>query len=155
MLIQDIQNWFAEQCNGDWEHTYGIEIESLDNPGWSVKIDLNYTDFQASKFILENINDENDWISIKIEDDIFKGYGDPHKLELILQIFYNEFINNPFYKRSPEEQEWFLLNTWCSNCGEADVGITNPKEYIKDKRLFIAGLCVRCGHDVVSEITDG
>ncbi|UCH44768.1 MAG: hypothetical protein JSV11_10785 [Nitrospiraceae bacterium] len=35
-----LNRWYINQCNGDWEHQYGIVIETLDNPGWRVKIDL-------------------------------------------------------------------------------------------------------------------
>lgn len=31
-----LSNWHKLNCNGDWEHTYGIKIETLDNPGWLV-----------------------------------------------------------------------------------------------------------------------
>jgi hypothetical protein len=42
-ILQWIQQWYKEQCDGDWEHSYGITIESLDNPGWLVKVDLENT----------------------------------------------------------------------------------------------------------------
>jgi len=32
-LLQFLQEWYLEQCNGDWEHEFGIKIETLDNPG--------------------------------------------------------------------------------------------------------------------------
>jgi hypothetical protein len=35
-----LQEWYGEQCDGDWEHQSGICIETLDNPGWFVRIDL-------------------------------------------------------------------------------------------------------------------
>jgi hypothetical protein len=35
--------WFANQCDGDWEHEFGISLETLDNPGWSLRIDLPRT----------------------------------------------------------------------------------------------------------------
>ncbi|ARF56241.1 Imm53 family immunity protein [Streptomyces gilvosporeus] len=35
--------WYTDQCDGDWEHAYGIRIETLDNPGWSVELDLEET----------------------------------------------------------------------------------------------------------------
>ena len=38
--IQWLQSWYQEQCDNDWEHQYGIKIDSLDNPGWVVTIDL-------------------------------------------------------------------------------------------------------------------
>jgi hypothetical protein len=37
-LIEQIQGWYAAQCNGDWEHRYGVSIDTLDNPGWSVTL---------------------------------------------------------------------------------------------------------------------
>jgi hypothetical protein len=35
-----IQELYRSECNGDLEHQYGIKIETLDNPGWSVEIVL-------------------------------------------------------------------------------------------------------------------
>ena len=44
-----LQQWYAEQCNGDWEHEFGIKIETLDNPGWSLEIDLAKTIYEGRK----------------------------------------------------------------------------------------------------------
>ena len=41
-----IENWYQSQCHGDWEHDYGIKIETLDNPGWRVVIDLAGTELE-------------------------------------------------------------------------------------------------------------
>jgi hypothetical protein len=30
--------WYTKQCNGDWEHSYGIRIDTIDNPGWSLTL---------------------------------------------------------------------------------------------------------------------
>jgi hypothetical protein len=38
-----LQRWYAEQCDGKWEHSYGVRIETLDNPGWQITVDLNGT----------------------------------------------------------------------------------------------------------------
>lgn len=38
--LKGLQDWYCSQCNGDWEHGYGVSIETLDNPGWSLKIEL-------------------------------------------------------------------------------------------------------------------
>ena len=27
-----LQSWYQSQCDGDWEHEFGIRIETLDNP---------------------------------------------------------------------------------------------------------------------------
>lgn len=39
-VLQEIQSWYISNCNGDWEHSFGVSIDTLDNPGWSVRIDL-------------------------------------------------------------------------------------------------------------------
>lgn len=41
--LEVICNWFSSQCDGDWEHEYGIKIETVDNPGWVITIDITYT----------------------------------------------------------------------------------------------------------------
>ena len=38
--LQLLQEWYVAQCDGDWEHSYGVKIDTLDNPGWSLKVDL-------------------------------------------------------------------------------------------------------------------
>jgi len=30
--------WYEGHCDGDWEHGFGPEIETIDNPGWRLKI---------------------------------------------------------------------------------------------------------------------
>lgn len=45
-----LQKWFVNQCDGDWEHYNNIKIETLDNPGWSVRIRVENTDVERKKF---------------------------------------------------------------------------------------------------------
>jgi hypothetical protein len=45
-IFKEIQNWYTSQCDGDWEHGSGIKIDTLDNPGWTVKINLEDTDIE-------------------------------------------------------------------------------------------------------------
>jgi hypothetical protein len=35
------QHWYLEQCNDLWEHSYGVKIDTLDNPGWLLVIRFN------------------------------------------------------------------------------------------------------------------
>jgi hypothetical protein len=86
--LAELQNWYAAHCNGEWEHSYGVKIDSLDNPGWWVKIDLIGTELEQIDFTpqIEHRSD-TDWLDCKIEDKIFKGAGDSLKLEVILGIF--------------------------------------------------------------------
>ena len=89
-VLDWINEWFKSNCNGDWEHGYGIIIETMDNPGWKVDIYLYDTELEGQLFdeIIINNND-TDWMSCKVEDYFFKGIGDPNKLQKILEIFKN------------------------------------------------------------------
>jgi Immunity protein 53 len=44
--LEWLQQWYATHCDGGWEDQYGIKIETLDNPGWRVTIDLTDTELQ-------------------------------------------------------------------------------------------------------------
>ena len=88
-ILKKINEWFRSNCNGDWEHGYGITMETLDNPGWMVKIYLYDTELEDKLFetiVIKNNN--NDWLECKVENYFFIGMGDVDKLETILQIFY-------------------------------------------------------------------
>ena len=89
-MLNWLIKWFKMNCNNDWEHGYGIKIVTFDNPGWGIDIDLSNTELENCYF--EDItidNGENDWYFCTIENNIFKGRGDPNKLITILQIFKN------------------------------------------------------------------
>ena len=87
-ILAWLQMWFKQQSNGDWEHRYGVSIETLDNPGWSVKIDLAETSLSSKGFskLWEN-HGENNWIMCRVENKKFEGAGDAEKLLSILTIF--------------------------------------------------------------------
>ena len=36
--LEALQHWYESQCDGDWEHEFGVKIGTLDNPGWMVDI---------------------------------------------------------------------------------------------------------------------
>ena len=84
--LQRLQEWYASQCNGDWEHTYGVFIENLDNPGWLVKIELADTDLMDATFPpVKNLRSETDWVECKIERMEWHGYGGAGNLAEILE----------------------------------------------------------------------
>ena len=87
-MIKEIENWYLSNCNGDWEHQYGVTIESLDNPGWRIFIDLKGTKLEQIDFDeINNTASESEWIVCKVENNKFIGAGGPHKLDEILNIF--------------------------------------------------------------------
>lgn len=87
-MINWLQQWFKSMCNEDWEHGQGIKIETLDNPGWSIEIDLNGTSIELKNFdwmLYEH--SENNWIGFKVHDNVFISSGDALKLNLIIIVF--------------------------------------------------------------------
>ena len=92
-LFNLLQDWYLAQCNGDWEHEFGIKIDTLDNPGWSVVIDLLGTKYENKKFNELNYErNSNDWIQCSVINDQFKAAGGPRNLKEIVTIFI-EWIN--------------------------------------------------------------
>lgn len=83
-----LSDWFAKNCNGEWEHTYGVSIETLDNPGWAVRIDLRELELARKEFQLVRVDrDDSDWINCKVESEVFIGFGGPCNLDEILTVF--------------------------------------------------------------------
>ena len=93
-LLGWIQRWYESECNGDWEHQYGVKIDTIDNPGWKVGIDLFETELHdlQIEYGLEQRSDQ-DWVGISVTKQIFKGIGDPTQLEVILERF-RDLIEN-------------------------------------------------------------
>ena len=115
-VLDDLRRWYVAHCDGDWEHTYGVNIGTLDNPGWSVEIDLRDTllegkpfdtveeglgtddlrsregfrpDSPAAAAVEEGLgtDDLRSWLRCGIEGSKFRGFGDPGRLEQILGVF--------------------------------------------------------------------
>jgi hypothetical protein len=90
-VLSQLQQWYARRCDGDWEHQFGVKIDSLDNPGWRVTIDLAGTDLDGRPFEpLERGLEDNastDWYSISVKENKFEGAGDPMKLAFMLRTF--------------------------------------------------------------------
>ena len=87
--LQRIQAWYSSQCNGDWEHTYGVRIETLDNPGWMVSIDITETVLEKKHFepISRDSLDGTDWIDCKAVSGKFVAAGGAVNLTELLEVF--------------------------------------------------------------------
>ena len=86
-LLLWLQNWYQQNCDGYWEHLYGITIGNIDNPGWTVRIDLDDTPYEDKFFHkIERENGES-WLVCEKQDTKFKGYGSSDNLYEILNIF--------------------------------------------------------------------
>jgi immunity protein 53 of polymorphic toxin system len=86
--IAELQAWYRAQCNGDWEHTHGVTIGTLDNPGWSVTIDLIDTPLEDRGFsVVESLDHDVDWMRCEVKDLKWLGNGGPKMLRPILRTF--------------------------------------------------------------------
>jgi hypothetical protein len=92
--IERIQRWYRNQCDGDWEHASGVTIGTLDNPGWSLAVDLAGTDMESIFFEPmayrvgpDSEPEDEDWYVCRIEESQFKGFGGPNHLSTLLKVF--------------------------------------------------------------------
>lgn len=91
-----LEKWYSSMCDGEWENYYGIKINTLDNPGWIVQIDITKTGLEKKVFSTidyDNDNDDCDWLHCRVQDGKYEGFGDNSKLKRILEIF-KEWIEN-------------------------------------------------------------
>ncbi|MEO5371597.1 MAG: immunity 53 family protein [Magnetococcus sp. DMHC-1] len=88
MPTERLVNWYKKECNDEWEHTYGVCIDTLDNPGWSLRVDLSETELVDVTFPPLKCNrSEDDWVHCYVIDEIFCGYGGVYNLDELITIF--------------------------------------------------------------------
>jgi hypothetical protein len=87
--LHRLQRWFQAQSDGDWEHGEGIAIETLDNPGWSLKISLAETPLEHKPFaeLKRDYESETEWLTCFLRDGKFIGVCGPQKLEEMIEVF--------------------------------------------------------------------
>lgn len=83
-----LQKWYLAHCNGDWEHESRIHIGTIDNPGWSISVNLLDTELENKQF--EKIHmerSEHNWIFCAVRDGKFEGACGPMNLPEVFKIF--------------------------------------------------------------------
>jgi hypothetical protein len=87
--LERLEDWYSRHCDGDWEHLFGFEISTLDNPGVAVDIDLVRTALESVPFEEKKVDyDSVDrWMICKREDEKFVGRGAPGRLNDIIEEF--------------------------------------------------------------------
>jgi hypothetical protein len=86
--IARLQEWYARQCDGSWEEDYGVTISTLDNPGWSLKVDLRNTNLERREMIDIKVDrSEDDWIVARRSGEVFEAFGGPNNLKEMLRTF--------------------------------------------------------------------
>ena len=86
--------WYRTHCDGDWEHTHGIRLETLDNPGWQLTVDLVRTNLQGRcmEDVVEGCNPDGHpvslrWINCVVRENRFRGACDPTQLQRLFTAF--------------------------------------------------------------------
>lgn len=94
-----LQDWYLNQCDDAWEHSYGVTINTLDNPGWSLKITIQDTPLENRDF--EDVaieRSENDWLRCwlgkgQLDEKAFEAACGPKNLIEVLELF-RDWANN-------------------------------------------------------------
>ncbi|OYY64615.1 immunity 53 family protein [Sphingomonas sp. 28-62-11] len=92
-----LTSWYLAECNDDWEHSYGVKIDTLDNPGWTVAIDLQETNLEGRAFesvtVGEPADDLDEWKRLgswwvaDVNDNVFKAACGPLDLGSVIGVF--------------------------------------------------------------------
>lgn len=81
-------DWFASRCDGEWEHEFGIAVSTLDNPGWSLRIDLTGTELADRGFVLREMEEGDRWMRLwKDGAHVFHAAGSPTMLAAMIRAF--------------------------------------------------------------------
>jgi hypothetical protein len=92
MSLSELERWYAGQCNGEWEHGSGVRIDTLDNPGWRVRISLRDTKKESSGLKRIRIDRTDiDWIQYWVEKHEFHIACGPTNLSEAVEIFVRWF----------------------------------------------------------------
>lgn len=91
-MLNDLEwlcDWYRQQCDGDWEHEFGVAIDTLDNPGWSLRIDLAGTQLTGVPFAAVESEDGGVWFRLWKDDAAIalQGAGSPEMLPVMLGHF--------------------------------------------------------------------
>jgi Immunity protein 53 len=87
-LLGELQRWYESNCDGDWEHDWGAQIGTLDNPGWRVDLRLEGTVLEGQPFERQQIDiTDRNWHHCEVKDNVFRGRGGAANLSDILRVF--------------------------------------------------------------------
>jgi len=131
-ILDYIQKWYFSYCNGDWEHTFGVTITTVQY-NWDVNISLIETKLEDISYQPQTINfyhNENDFLKCYLRSALhykskepfnaeFKANGSANSLIEILNKFYewtNEIENISVIEGDNQELVW--LQQWLSQTPE-------------------------------------
>lgn len=79
--VRFLETWFKEQCDDDWEHSYKIEMGTLDNPGWRLRVDVRETDLEGLEADWVKVDrSEDDWVHHHADGRVSEAFGGAQNL---------------------------------------------------------------------------
>lgn len=92
-----LMRWYLSQCDDDWEHSYGVTVGTLDNPGWTLTINLKDTPLEGGPFEratfgepaddLEEWRRTGSWWVAEVRAGNFEAACGPLDLDLVIGVF--------------------------------------------------------------------
>ncbi|MBY5311967.1 rhodanese-related sulfurtransferase [Rhizobium leguminosarum] len=80
--------WFERQCVDEWYEDRGVKIDTMDNPGWSMKVDLKGTALQDKDFQEIRVErSDRDWFVARRNDQVFEAFGGSISLNEMIESF--------------------------------------------------------------------
>jgi hypothetical protein len=87
--LDRLAKWYSDNCDGGWEHQSGVEITTLDNPGWHLLVDLDDTELLNVPFdaVEDGLDGQPSWHCCKRDDYKFHAFCSPDRLTAVIEIF--------------------------------------------------------------------
>lgn len=87
-MLEELQEWYLAQCDGNWEHQYGVVVDTLENPGWRLRVDLTGTELESKSFVpIKDTDPKAAWIHRWVEERVFEARCGPRMLTAAIRPF--------------------------------------------------------------------
>ena len=84
-----LQDWFAANCDGEWEQQWNVNLTTTDDPGWFLSIPLQDTELEGRPFTRTEHNTKLDqsWWICQIGEGHFLAACGRRDLAAVVRIF--------------------------------------------------------------------
>ena len=83
-----LQAWYAAHADGDWEHDNRVRIDTIDNPGWRLWVNLAGTDLEGQVLPRARVEpSESEWLDYRSDGQVFDAACSPKSLNRALDAF--------------------------------------------------------------------
>lgn len=72
--LKVIENWFKSCCNGIWEHRFGFNLETTDNPGWWASFQLYTTEAEVNSRLVDSPHRKD--VEVSVENGHIRIYSE-------------------------------------------------------------------------------